>query len=122
MFINPNTSLISLENQLHLKLELVLDQEHDLWALKSRVNWMIQGDHNASFYRVSVLAKRKRNHVALIKNDVGDWITEEREVMEFSGLVLSPYTQPPILKLLGPLDKTHIGKFSSRKKQKIVLP
>ena len=77
------TFLINLENQLHQELEAVLDQERDLWMLKSRINWMVQGDCNTSFYHVSALARRKRNHIASVKDEGGRWITEEREVMEY---------------------------------------
>ena len=33
-----SSSLINLENQLHQELEADLDQERDLWMLKSRIN------------------------------------------------------------------------------------
>ena len=79
---NPSSSLINLKNQLQKELETILDQECDLWMLKSRLNWMIQGDRNTSFYHVSTLARRKRNHIAAIKDDRESWITEEMEVME----------------------------------------
>ena len=79
----PSDNLIYLENQIHSELEMVLDQERDLWALKSRINWMIQGDRNTSFFHVSALARRRRNHIASIKDERGDWITREREVMEY---------------------------------------
>ena len=78
---NPTSSLIELENQLHKDLEVVLDQEAELCALKSRVNWMVLGDQSTSFFHVSTLARRKRNMINAIKNEVGDWIIEEREVM-----------------------------------------
>ena len=78
---NPTSTLIELENQLHKDLEVVLDQEAELWALKSRVNWMVLGDRSTSFFHVSTLARRKRNMINAIKNEVGDWIIEEREVM-----------------------------------------
>ena len=35
---NPSSSLINLENQLQKELETILDQECDLWMLKSRLN------------------------------------------------------------------------------------
>ena len=79
----PSADLINLEKVLHQYLELLLDQEHDLWALKSRINWMIQGDRNTSFYHVSTIARRKRNHIAAAKDDVGNWLTEDRQVMDF---------------------------------------
>ena len=46
----------------------MLEQEKDLWALKSRINWMILGDRNTSFYHVSALARRKRNFIIAIEN------------------------------------------------------
>ena len=36
--VQPSNDLITLEKQLHQDLELLLDQERDLWALKSRIN------------------------------------------------------------------------------------
>ena len=35
---NPNTFLINLEGQLQKELEKILDQEWDLWMLKSKLN------------------------------------------------------------------------------------
>ena len=43
---------------------------------------MIQGDRNTSFFHVSTLAQRKRNHIAAVKDERELWITEEREVMK----------------------------------------
>ena len=76
----PSSSLVLLENQLLKELEVILEQERDLWALKSRINWMILGDRNTSFYHVFTLARRKRNYISGIKNEVGEWLSEEREV------------------------------------------
>ena len=78
----PSSSLINLENQLQLELESILDQERDLWMLKSRINWMIQGDRNTSFYHISALTRRKRNHIASVKDERGQWITDGGEVRE----------------------------------------
>ena len=80
---HPSADLINLENLLHHELDLILDQERDLWALKSRINWMIQGDRNTSFYHVSTIARRKRNHIASVKDNVGNWLTKDSQVMEF---------------------------------------
>ena len=79
------SSLVALENQLCKELDVVLEQERDLWALKSRINWMILGDRNTSFYHISALARRKHNFITAIKNDAGVWLTEEREVANHFG-------------------------------------
>ena len=76
----PSSSLVALEKSLCKELDVVLEQERDLWALKSRINWMILGDINTSFYHISALARRKRNFITAIKNDAGVWLTKEREV------------------------------------------
>lgn len=39
--LNPSTFLVNLENELLKELDAVLNQEEELWALKSMVNWMI---------------------------------------------------------------------------------
>ena len=61
----------------------MLNQEKELWALKSRVNWMTQGDRNTTFYHVSTLVRRNRSQIIAIKNAVGDWIYEEGDNKEF---------------------------------------
>ena len=65
------------------ELDIVLNQEEELWALKSRVNLMIQGDRNTNFYHVLTLIRRKRNQILAIKNTVGDWIHKEGEIKDF---------------------------------------
>ena len=91
--IYPSSSLINLENQLQQDLEVVLDQERDLWMLKSRINWLVQGDRNTAFYHVSALARRKRNHIASVKDERGLWLSDESEVMEhFRSGFVSLYT------------------------------
>ena len=53
--MRPSAFLVNLENELLKELDKVLSQEEELWALKSRVNWMIQGDRNTTFYHVFTL-------------------------------------------------------------------
>lgn len=74
---------MELENILIRELDKILDQEHDLWALKFRVNWMVQGDRNTAFYHVSTLVRRNRNWITTIRNSVGEWLNSEEEVMAF---------------------------------------
>ena len=69
--MRPSAFLVNLENELLIELDRVLRQEEELWALKSRVNWMIQGNRNTTFYHVSTLVRRKRNQILAIKDYVG---------------------------------------------------
>lgn len=83
MAIRPSSSLLDFERRLYRELDVILDQERDLWALKSQVSWMVVGDRNTSFFHVTTLVRRKRNKIFSLKNNVGEWMHEEREVMEF---------------------------------------
>ena len=55
--VRPSSSLLDLENNLLKDLDVVLGQEQELWALKSRINWMVQGDRNTAFFHVSTLVR-----------------------------------------------------------------
>ena len=44
---------------------------------------MMQGDRNTSFYHVSTLARRKRNHIVVVIDELGNWLTEENEAIEY---------------------------------------
>ena len=81
--IRPSSYLLELERNLNQELEVILNQEHDLWALKSRLNWMVQVDRNTAFYHVSTLVRRNRNQITAIKNNVREWIINEADVMDF---------------------------------------
>ena len=80
--MRPFTFLVNLEDELLKELDCVLNQEEELWALKSRVNWMNQGDRNTNFYHVSTLVRRKRNQILAIKDAMGEWVHEESAVKE----------------------------------------
>ena len=78
----PSSNLLELEKQLQRELETVLDQERDIWVIKSRVNWMILGDRNTAFYHMSTLVRRSRNQISAIKNSVREWLYVEKDIME----------------------------------------
>ncbi|XP_023881791.1 uncharacterized protein LOC111994165 [Quercus suber] len=61
LVVHPSTDLINLEKQLHQELDLLLDQERNLWALKSRINWMIQGEY-IFLPRVYSCKKKEKPH------------------------------------------------------------
>ena len=81
--MRPSVFLLNLKNDLLRDLDTVLIQEEEIWALKSRVNWMIQGDRNTTFYHVSTLVRRKRNKILSIKDSMGEWIYQEEDVKDF---------------------------------------
>ena len=81
--IRPSNFLLNLESELLKELDNVLNQEEEICALKSRVNWMIQGDRNIAFYHVFTLVRRKMNQILVIKDSVGEWLYEEDAIKNF---------------------------------------
>lgn len=81
MALRPSAQLVELEKVLQQELESILNQERDIWALKSRVNWLVEGERNTSFFHVTTLVRRKRNRIDAIKNTVGEWVFEEEDIM-----------------------------------------
>ena len=51
----PLEFLVELEKDLQRELNEVLNQKQKLWALKSRLNWMVLSDRNTSFFHVSTI-------------------------------------------------------------------
>lgn len=49
--------------------------------MKSRINWLGEGERNTPFFHISILVRRKRNQINAIKNGVGEWIFDDREIM-----------------------------------------
>ncbi|XP_050241371.1 uncharacterized protein LOC126690300 [Quercus robur] len=78
----PSVSLVELERKLQADLCCIFYQEEELWALKSRVNWMLLRDRNTSFYHISMLVRRKRNSITAIMSNTGEWVHDEVAVKE----------------------------------------
>ena len=60
--------LVELERVLQRELNEVLNQQQELWALKSRMNWMVLGDRNTSsffFSRVHYCSKKEKSNFLL---------------------------------------------------------
>ena len=76
---------MELERVIQRELNEVLNQEQELWALKSRMNWKVLGDRNtsSSFFHVSTIVRRRRNRISCLKNSVGEWIQEKTQIMSF---------------------------------------
>ena len=90
----PSSFLLKLEVDLLRDLDLILNQEEELWALKSRVNWLVQGDRNTAFFHVSTLVRRKRNQIMAIKNSMGGSGSLRRMISKsLLEAVLMGYTQ-----------------------------
>ncbi|XP_050263906.1 uncharacterized protein LOC126708133 [Quercus robur] len=120
----PSASLIALEKDLQSELALVLNQEEELWSLKSRLNWLIQGDRNTTFHHMTTLIRRKRNKILNLKNGQGEWINDLAAVKDFvrssfCKLYTSEFTSSP--KLI-PVSDLALPLLSDEEAQILNLP
>lgn len=56
-----STFLHALEKSLAFEFSNILRQEQDFWKLKSRINWLTEGDDNIKFFHTSTLNRIWRN-------------------------------------------------------------
>lgn len=54
---SKDSQLLNLESELQLKLVHLLENEENLWKMKSRINWLSLGDRTASFFHTSTLIR-----------------------------------------------------------------
>ncbi|KAG5621920.1 hypothetical protein H5410_007138 [Solanum commersonii] len=76
--------LIDLENKLIKDYNETLKNEEDYWKLKSRFNWLNEGDANTKFFHTSTLNRRRRNKILSLRTDSGSWIYDQQEITEYT--------------------------------------
>ncbi|GLT73561.1 hypothetical protein SLA2020_454110 [Shorea laevis] len=73
---NFSSFLWSLERDLLREYNDILNWEADLWFLKSRADWITDGDKNTRFFHVTTLKHRSQNRIFGLYNDHGNWISD----------------------------------------------
>ncbi|KAM6563873.1 hypothetical protein CsatB_023871 [Cannabis sativa] len=80
------------------KLNEALRREEVFWRQKSRVTWLRDGDHCTKFFMASTVVRRRKNYIQTIKNDNGEWITDQKAIAEaFVSRFNSIFTRNPLL-------------------------
>ena len=72
-----------LEQESHTELVEVSKLEEEFWAMKLRITWLVKGDRNIGFYHTSALVCRSRNRINYLKDNIGNWLTEENGIADY---------------------------------------
>lgn len=72
--------LAMLEKNLEFELLNILDQEQLLWMMKSRDNWITEGERNTSYFHKSVIIRRRKNRIINLKNEVREEIWDQNQL------------------------------------------
>ncbi|GLT63476.1 hypothetical protein SLA2020_360390 [Shorea laevis] len=73
--------LSELEKSLTKEYQDILKYEEDMWFMKSRVQWIQNGDRNSRFFHVSALKRRTCNRILGLKDGSGSW-TSDSSIIE----------------------------------------
>lgn len=66
--------------QIHFELNQAYRDEESFWQLKSRNNWLQQGDRNTKFFYAATKNRLDRNRILAIEDDAGNIIRGNREI------------------------------------------
>ncbi|KAE8707682.1 hypothetical protein F3Y22_tig00110377pilonHSYRG00054 [Hibiscus syriacus] len=73
LYVRQTHFLNTLEENLLIDLEALLDQEELLWKQKSQSDWIHLGDRNTTYFYKKVASRKQRNRVHALKLDDGNW-------------------------------------------------
>lgn len=69
--------LRNLEKDLLADFNLILKMEEDCWKLKSRGNWLNEGDVNTKFFHTTTIIRRKENRIATLRMENNSYIYDQ---------------------------------------------
>ncbi|GKV50604.1 hypothetical protein SLEP1_g57307 [Rubroshorea leprosula] len=52
----------------------------DLWFMKSRANWLVDGDRNTKYFHCSTIKHKSRNRIYGLKNQHGEWVYDGNSI------------------------------------------
>eukprot|EP01018_Ginkgo_biloba_P012862 Gb_10551 [translate_table: standard] len=82
------------EADLSRALDTLLQEEEELWRLKSKMLWLSTADRNTSFFHKASIQRIHKNFIGKIKNQSGNWLSSLEEIREeavsfFSSLLIA---------------------------------
>ncbi|CAB4269470.1 unnamed protein product [Prunus armeniaca] len=76
--------------QLESSLKEAFREEEVYWKLKSRVQWLNEGEKNTNFFHSKTLARRRANRMVGLEDSAGRWCTDDSE---FKPLIISYFQE-----------------------------
>lgn len=79
---NPSQRLINMHSWLSEELGKIMSLEEELWGIKARMDWLIQGERNTTFFHLSTLICRSHNRITHLMKADGEWEEDSERVKE----------------------------------------
>ena len=68
-----NPFLFNLQKELTSEYQLLLKQEEEIWKIKARVDWVVDGDRNTRFFHTTTINRIRKNKILSLKDNMGNW-------------------------------------------------
>ena len=68
--------------QLEAEINKLLDREAQMWAQRSKIQWLKDGDKNTRFFHSKATQRRRRNYVKGLFDADGQWTTHPGHVVD----------------------------------------
>ena len=81
--------------ELRRDLNVLLDKVNRMWAQRSRIQWLTNGDRNTGYFHGVATQQKRKNFIKGIQNPSDEWVTDENPVSDtffefYSRLFTSP--------------------------------
>ena len=106
---HSSEGLLRLEKALIEEHALIMLQEEEFWALKSRLNAATFGDRNTSYFHTTTMVRRQRNKIRCLMDGTGEWIYDEDKVKEH---IQSEFSKPYTSELCSAYLHSPVTNFS----------
>ncbi|CAL1389097.1 unnamed protein product [Linum trigynum] len=73
-------AILQQRKKLEQELEELEDQEELYWKQRSRADWLRDGDKNSGFFHKKASARRKRNTIRRIQEELGGFVTKHDDI------------------------------------------
>ena len=81
--LDPTQENLALEAAIQIELNEWLEREEVKWHQKSRELWLKEGDQNSKFFHLSTVVRRRKNQIAEIQLENGNWIHSRNEISNY---------------------------------------
>lgn len=74
--------LRKLEWKLEIEMHEHLKKKDQMWFQLSMEKWLVDRDINTKHYHLQTVQRRRRNNIVMIKNEVGQWVDDDKQVRQ----------------------------------------
>ena len=81
--LDPTQENLSLEAAIQIELNEWLERDEVKWCKKSKELWLKEGDRNSKFFHLSTVVQWRKNQIAEIQLEKGNWIHSRNEIADY---------------------------------------